>query len=140
MGKFPRIIPTLIQIRAHTYETMLKSLRPESRLLLGQAVGDFAVSAEPDLEAVAEQLEIALTTEEKQAIIDEVTHSEEQVSQAMEALKRSVIQSGLAHAFGPPTQWMDTESPGMTLVSLSIEELMFNLNRYKQRDEDDNGR
>jgi hypothetical protein len=137
MDKFPRIIPTLIQIRAQTYDKMLKSLGPESWRLLGQVVGELAVSADPDLEAVAQQLEIALTTKEKKAISDEAADLEEQVGQAIEALKQAIIQSGEPHTFGhSPMPRMTSESPGMTLVSLSIEELMINLNRFKKRDED----
>jgi hypothetical protein len=137
MDLFPRFIPTLVQIRGQTYDKMIKALGQESRHFLGQALGEFAVSADPDLEAVAQQLEIALTTEEKKAISHEAADLEEQFGQAIEALEQAIIRSGEPHTFGHSQMpRMTSESPGMTLVSLSIEELMINLNRFKQRDED----
>ena len=128
----------MIRIRAQTYDKMLKSLRAESQLLLRQAIGEFAVSSNPSLETVVQKLELALTSEEKMAIRQQSVDFEKLVAEAFEDLKQTIIDSGEPYSFGNrPMRHMTSENPALTLLSLSIEELMINLNRYKQRTEDE---
>jgi hypothetical protein len=132
---FPRIIPTLIQIRAQAHDRMLKSLSPDNRRLLSQVIGQLAVTTTPDVGAAARELDGALTPEEKHYVEQASAELEEQALKAIEALKQNVLANarpGEQHVFSTPaTPMMTFPSPGMTLLAVSIEELITQLNRAK---------
>lgn len=127
-----RIIPTLTQHRSQARDRMLNGLSSDRLLLLSQLVGQLAVAASPDVGAAARELDNALTPDEKQCIAHASDDLNSQANQAMEALKQSLMRSGENVVFGTDdSPRMTHENPGMTLLALSIEQLMAYLNRVK---------
>jgi hypothetical protein len=91
------------KIRQQTRSQMLSALTPGHRQLLSKLAGELATSANPDPRAAAKQLDDALSSGEKQAIVS----AQESFRSQMQAL-----QEKMQSQMGP----RPAEDPGMLLL------------------------
>jgi hypothetical protein len=127
-----RMIPTLTEHRSQARDRMLNGLSSDHQLLLSELIGRLAVAINPDFDAAARELENRLTAEEKHCIAHASADLDAQANRAMEALRRKLMRSGENVAFGADdSRKMLRENPGMTLLVLSIEQLVSQVNRER---------
>jgi hypothetical protein len=79
---------------------LLQSLSAQHRVMLAQTIGNLAISADPDYDAAAKQIDAALSAQEAQSIIRITT----QFHQQMDALMRAHMPPMPAMPQGPNDQ------------------------------------
>jgi hypothetical protein len=127
-----RLVPTLTQRRSQARDRMLNGLSSDHLLLLSQLVGQLVVAMSPDVGAAARELDNALTPDEKQCIAHASADLNSQANRAIESLKRGLMRSGENVVFGTDDSLRIThENPAMTLLALSIEQLISGVNKEK---------
>ena len=113
---------------------MLDSLNGDHKQLLAKLIGGLAVDSVVDLEAVAPELDEALTPEEKRSINEAGSALDLNSAQALDDFLRRMMESGeesVAFGSGGPLG-KSYGKPSMTMLILSIEELLTKLNGFKQ--------
>ncbi len=119
------MIPTLTQHRSQARDRMLNGLSSDHLRLLSQLIGRLAVAQSPDFDAAARELDNALTSDEKRCIAHASADLDAQANRAIEDLRQKLMRSGENVVFGSDdSQTRLHQSPGMTLLALSIEQLV----------------
>ena len=85
------------QIRSQERSKVLGALTPAHRQLLGTIAGQLATSTAPDYRAAAQRLDGALSSSEKQAIVNASNDARQQMRAQMESMRQQMSQMG-----GPP--------------------------------------
>lgn len=93
----------IVQIETQTRAQMVNALTPANRTLLANVAGQLAIAPNPDLRASAQQLDAALSSSEKQAIINADSSARTQI--------RTVFQNARARAQGPGAGPMPSHPP-----------------------------
>jgi hypothetical protein len=99
------------QLHSQARLSILNALTPAHRTLLANIVGQLAVSASPDAEAAARQLDASLSQGESRAVLNVSASFEQQARQIMEATRQQLQASGVGppggmHAMGPGSEGM----------------------------------
>jgi hypothetical protein len=111
----------MMQMREAFRSSVLQALTPEHRALLAKVVGDLAVADNPDPKAAAEQLDSALSSGEKDAILKAASDMQAQMKSQMDAM-RSQWQSAHPDASPPagrPMNAQRTPDPGRILLMVA---------------------
>lgn len=133
-GEMFGFIPKLMQFRKQAHSQMIENLSVDSRCALSESIGQLAVARAPSIKSAADSLDDKLTAEERKVIAEASVELEDHVRRATQALVQAIVRSGEPYHFGnSPMPSMTFESPGLTLLALSLEEVITDLNRTSER-------
>lgn len=119
-AQFKRMHAHMEQIHRAERSRILAALTPAHKALFAQIVGQLAVAAAPNPKAAAAQLDAALSSAEKQAIVNSAKSAHRQMHAQMEAMHKAFM---AGHAPGHRlvrVRTAHTPDPGRILLHVAM--------------------
>jgi hypothetical protein len=115
----PAMRQQMMRIHQTARTSILAALTPAHKALLAQVVGELAISNSPDVDAAASRLDAALSSGEKQAILNAARTAHSQMQSEMRSMHNAMPNPPPGH----PMMGMhekELQDPGQILLLLAV--------------------
>jgi hypothetical protein len=118
--QFEQMHRQMMQIHQRARTTILAALTPEHKALLAQVVGQLAIANTPDVDAAAARLDAALSSGEKQAILNAARTAHSQMRGAMQAMRNAMPPPPPDHGMMMRMHENEPQDPGHILLLIAM--------------------